>query len=976
MSEVSMFQRLSISQRIITLTTAGFLLAAGILVAYIYLVLPASVGQLLIDEQQTKAERIVNLIQAELDERQQTLEKLAPRLLDGEALRTTDQINRVLDGLVMDTMAFNGGIAVFDRQGIGIGEYPPDSGRIGLDIADRDHVHQARTTQRAVITEPLVSRSLGLPSFFINVPILSDDGEVLGFVVGVTVLQADNFLIDVAGDHLSQPGEVYIIDPDNLLIATSSQTHLAMQPLPQPGRFLVFDQVLDGQASGISTDMAGQSVLFASAAVPQMGWIAIQTIPRELIYQPVTRLVAQLLVIAVIICLMLAIIFSGLIARLLRPLGETAATLDAMVDSKDSFTPLPEGSHQDEIGQLVKAFNRLLSSRDEQRQRLFLATSGVGVGIWDYEVGHRKLIWDDIMHVLYDVRLGEYDDLMQAWQERVHHDDLPWVNQRLQESMEGERPFDVEFRVVLTDGTVRWIKANATVVRDEQNQPLRIIGTNWDISERKRVELMKNQFVSTVSHELRTPLTSISGSLGLIAGGATGELNPQAKQLVDIAYKNSQRLGHLINDLLDMEKIAAGKMRFDMVLQPLMPIVEQSLEANEAYAQKHDVSYRLLSRDDAMLVRVDAQRLIQVLSNLLSNAAKFSPAGETVNVNICAQRDLVRVEVHDCGPGISPEFQSKLFTKFSQADSSDTRQKGGTGLGLAITKELVERMGGAIGVESEVGNGSVFFFELPAVHKEDLCDMPEASSAEPDGSKARILVIEDDPDVARLLATILKQDGYLTDIAYNGAQAIALVEKFTYDAVTLDLQLPDRNGVSIIRQLRTHSTTAHTPIVVVAGNVQEGQLALNGGFNAIDWLQKPISQELLQDSLHRVMGHTSHKPLVLHIEDDEDTRRIISLVAQEIATFHPASTKQQARLLLEQNNYDVVILDIGLPDGSGWDLLPTIKQQTRTPQVIVLSGQELNREQIAQVDKALQKTPTSTHALVDLLKAYNKRRKM
>lgn len=504
-----------------------------------------------------------------------------------------------------------------------------------------------------------------------------------------------------------------------------------------------------------------------------------------------------------------------------------------------------------------------------------------------------------------------------------------------------------------------------------QNGEVTYIGMARDITERKRIERMKNEFVSTVSHELRTPLTSISGSLGLIAGGATGELNPQTRQLVAVAYKNSQRLGHLINDLLDMEKIAAGKMRFDMVMQELMPIVEQALEANQAYARQYDVTCQLVERAEDMLVRVDAQRLEQVLSNLLSNAAKFSPTGETVEVAIGAQRDKVRIEIRDRGPGISREFRSRLFTKFSQADSSDARQKGGTGLGLAISKELVERMGGTIGVNSELGQGSVFYFELPAVHRDDLGEKPSAAT-ESDGSTPRILVVEDDPDVAHLLAGILQQDGYHTDIAYSGAQAIALVEQMTYVAMTLDLRLPDRNGISIIRQLRTNSITAHIPIVVVAGNVEEGQLALKGGFSAIDWLQKPIDQQTLLESIRRAAGAGDDNPLVLHIEDDEDIRSIISLVGQDVAIFHAASTMLQARQQLEENIYDVVILDIGLPDGSGWDLLPLIKQQTRIPQIIVLSGHELNSEQMAQVDQVLLKAPTSVQELIEILRKIPK----
>lgn len=239
------------------------------------------------------------------------------------------------------------------------------------------------------------------------------------------------------------------------------------------------------------------------------------------------------------------------------------------------------------------------------------------------------------------------------------------------------------------------------------------VGIVRDISERKRMEKMKNEFVSTVSHELRTPLTSITGALGLMTGGALGSLPEQLAPLVDIAYKNSQQLGYLINDLLDMEKIAVGKLHFDMQIQALMPLIEQALEVNRSYGDQYDVRYVLKKRIDKAKVRVDGKRFVQILSNFLSNAAKFSPSGDEVEISVKQKGGLVRVEVLDHGGGIPDEFRNRIFQKFSQADSSDTRKKGGTGLGLAISKELAERMDGSVGFDSEEGAGTVFFVELP-----------------------------------------------------------------------------------------------------------------------------------------------------------------------------------------------------------------------------------------------------------------------
>lgn len=236
-----------------------------------------------------------------------------------------------------------------------------------------------------------------------------------------------------------------------------------------------------------------------------------------------------------------------------------------------------------------------------------------------------------------------------------------------------------------------------------------------DITERKRIEQMKNEFVSAVSHELRTPLTSISGSLGLVVSGMLGELPINMKNMLGIAHKNSQRLTLLINDLLDMEKLLAGKMDFDLRVQPLLPIIEQSLEANKAYADTFGVALVMnLERAD-VFVNVDAQRLQQVMANFISNAVKFSPAAGTVEIDVTRCEPHIKIAVVDHGPGVSEDFRTRIFQKFAQADSSDSRQRGGTGLGLAISKAFVERMDGSIGFESEPGQGATFFAYFPVV---------------------------------------------------------------------------------------------------------------------------------------------------------------------------------------------------------------------------------------------------------------------
>lgn len=247
----------------------------------------------------------------------------------------------------------------------------------------------------------------------------------------------------------------------------------------------------------------------------------------------------------------------------------------------------------------------------------------------------------------------------------------------------------------------------------EQGRVIGFYSLGADITEFKRIDRMKTEFISTVSHELRTPLTSIRGSLGLVLGGVAGALPDAARGLVDIANNNCERLIRLINDILDSERIESGHLQLALKVVNIVKLARQAMAANQGFADQHGVALVLQAPEAPLQARVDSDRLMQVVTNLLSNAVKFSPAEGRVVLAVSRSGPCVRVEVRDCGPGIPENFRDRIFQKFSQADASDTRQKGGTGLGLNISRALVHRMGGQIGFASEEGRGATFFFEFP-----------------------------------------------------------------------------------------------------------------------------------------------------------------------------------------------------------------------------------------------------------------------
>ena len=326
-----------------------------------------------------------------------------------------------------------------------------------------------------------------------------------------------------------------------------------------------------------------------------------------------------------------------------------------------------------------------------------------------------------------------------------------------------------------------------------------------DISERKRLMRLKNEFVSTVSHELRTPLTSISGALGLVVGGALGEVPAEMQEMLQIAANNSQRLGQLVNDLLDMDKLLAGKMELKMATVDLAPVLTEAVKGMTAYAGSHGVTIRQ-SGDTALRLHVDPARLIQVLNNLLSNACKHSPPKSEVELH-CEEgpENSVIISVIDYGSGIPQAFRPRIFQKFAQADGSDSRAQGGTGLGLAICRELVEQMGGVIGYESEEGKGSHFWLRMPRA---------KPSSSRKHGALT-ILHVEDDVDFARVVEAQLNNVA-MVHKATNLADANALLRRHHFDIILLDLYLPDGRGERLWESL--HLAQPTVPIVVLSGH--------------------------------------------------------------------------------------------------------------------------------------------------------------
>jgi PAS domain S-box-containing protein len=491
---------------------------------------------------------------------------------------------------------------------------------------------------------------------------------------------------------------------------------------------------------------------------------------------------------------------------------------------------------------------------------------------------------------------------------------------------------------------------------------LLVLGVIVDTSERKRMDRLKDEFVSTVSHELRTPLTSISGSLGLLAGQWSGKLPQSAARLLAIAHTNSQRLVRLINDILDIEKLESGRVIFNLSRVDIRLLVEQSIENNRGFAEGYGVRIGLDTASANGEANVDPDRLAQVITNLLSNAVKFSPADEEVLVSVEKNEKVVRISVRDHGSGVPADFKEHIFEKFAQADGTNSRQKAGTGLGLSIVKQIVERLGGEVGFDDAPGGGTIFHVELPAW---EGTAGPEID-LEPEAGAPRVLLCDGDRDTEGAVRNRLQQDGFAVDFAYSMTAAIQRASATIYAAVLVDLQLPD-GGTGLILRLREQPQCRNTPIIVIAADPVRARNDVRlSRLNVLDWLIKPVDFERLVRILKSATALRSRKrPLVLHVDDDHDVLALVTHALRTTADVVSADSIESARRALAIDRIDLAVLDILLGTDSGMDLLPDLRDSLGNAiPVVVFSAHGAAFPCDEQIEGAFSKSSSSLDSLV------------
>ena len=452
---------------------------------------------------------------------------------------------------------------------------------------------------------------------------------------------------------------------------------------------------------------------------------------------------------------------------------------------------------------------------------------------------------------------------------------------------------------------------------------------------------LKSEFLANMSHELRTPLNAIIGFAELMHDGKVGSVSTLQKECLDDILTSSRHLLQLINDVLDLSKVEAGKMEFRPETVNLERLAGEVRDILRGLAAQKRIRLEVEVEPALGEIVIDAGKLKQVLYNFLSNALKFTLEGGNVILRARAEgADHFRVEVEDDGIGIRPEDLGRLFAEFQQLDASAAKMYAGTGLGLALTMRIVEAQGGRVGVSSVHGRGSVFHAVLPRV-SHAIVEAPPAPRRAPRSGAPSLLVIEDDTRERTWLVETLNAAGYAVEVATTGAAAIERCSVQVYDGITLDLLLPDMGGWEVLKAIRGGGPNQATPTVVVTMVVEKG---VGAGYAIHDYLAKPVRAEDLVASLRRAGLRPAVGRPVLVVDDDPQARRLLQtmLIGLGYQTMEAAGA-EEGLLLAERETLAAVILDLYMPGMDGFGFLERFRAMSAgngTP-VIVWTGKDL-----------------------------------
>lgn len=478
------------------------------------------------------------------------------------------------------------------------------------------------------------------------------------------------------------------------------------------------------------------------------------------------------------------------------------------------------------------------------------------------------------------------------------------------------------------------------------------------VNELQVISQLKSAFLANMSHELRTPMNAILGYTSLILDKAYGDVPEKQEKALKRIEINAKNLLEVINNILDLSKLSAGKMPVYMESCNLSSLVAEVIGTVEALAQTKHLN--LITESDVgadVLIHTDKTKLKQILINLLGNAIKFTETGEVaLKVEKSPEKEAVLIRVRDTGIGISQENLPILFEEFKQVDSSSTRERGGTGLGLSITKKLIALLGGSIHVESASGVGSVFTIELPL--RKQAASLPmdpsQSSSDSQAGPDNVLLAIDDDPEVLALLKDSLEGTGFSFVGAQSGEEGLELARKLTPSVITLDIMMPRQDGWAVLQIFKNDPKLCSIPVIVLS--ILENK-ALGYSLGISDYIVKPFDRRVLLEKLRHVQAAASDRKKILVIAADLDTPRLIKKAIQNEGYEMEIAVSGRGILeKIESDPPDVLFVDLVLPEVSGFEILAAIDKNPdlKNIRVIVMTAKNLTPREMEFLQKRVE----------------------
>ena len=707
-----------------------------------------------------------------------------------------------------------------------------------------------------------------------------------------------------------------------------------------------------------------------------------------------------------LILLLAGILLSLWVSKKFNKVLELAENL-----KKEIGGPKIEVGGSDEISQLsrliinsTKAFDNVSTELEETwenlensnfrhkklQERFDLAVRGASDGLWDWDIKTNKVWYSNRFKELlgYNNEV-DFPHKFKSWKNTIHPEDRSLAIETIQAHLEEQAPYDIDYRCKTKNGEYRWFRVRGCALRDELGKAFRMAGSIQDVTDKKEsfIDLenareraeeatkAKSNFLANMSHELRTPMNSIMGFTQRLIkklGDTLSERDLDALKTVD---RNAKHLLNLINDILDLSKIEAGKITLEKGEFDLVNVTQGVVTALSPLIESKGLEINFAALEPKINMSADRTKITQIITNLLSNAIKYTDNGWIdVSLEVRESNSLAKdiyISVKDSGVGIKGNSLDSLFSKFTQLACDEEKRKGGTGLGLAITKEYVEMHGGVIEVKSVWQEGSEFTVIIPT-NIEDKAETnfkKQKKVEDQEELNLKILCIDDDPCAHALLKAIFEKEGYTVILAENHDEGIAAIEESKPDLICLDICMPGKSGYDVLESIDNMEGVSHIPIIVISAITP---LGLRPERKEVRYLSKPIKRDTILKEVRNALAYDIETVLV--VEDCDDTAALlIDYISDFNIQVSRSPSGEDALQTLKDNTFSAIVLDLMMPDMDGFSFLKEFDKypESKKPPVYILTGRELHGEQAEFLryssEAIVTKGKDSTTRLIDVM---------